>query len=149
MIKRRNTMPTVSVTRLRVRSWRFLAQFLFHATRSAWQVKKASGVQSATLLREDWRTYWTRTLWTDEAAMRTFMISGNHRLAMPKLMNICDEASVGRWSQEDSTPPPWHEVHRRMQHEGRASKVNNPTAAQKAFQIPALLVGPFSEVTLK
>jgi hypothetical protein len=77
------------------------------------------------------------------------MISGNHRLAMPKLMNICDEASVGRWSQEDSTPPPWHEVHRRMQHEGRASKVNNPSAAQKAFQIPAPLAGPFSEVTLK
>jgi len=142
-------MPTVSVTRLRVRSWRFLPQFLFHAARSAWQVRKASGVQSATLLREDWRTYWTRTIWTDEAAIRRFMISGNHRVAMPTLLYICDEASVGRWNQDDSTLPSWVEVHRRMQQEGRPSKVNNPTPAQKAFQIPAPPVRPFAEITLK
>jgi hypothetical protein len=142
-------MSTVSVTRLRVRSWRFLPLFFFHAVRSAWQVRKASGVQSATLLREDWRTYWTRTIWTDEAAMRKFMISGNHRVAMPTLLYICDEASVGRWDQHDSTRPSWDEVHRRMQQEGRPSKVNNPTAAQKAFQIPAPPVHPFAEVTLK
>ena len=142
-------MSTVSVTRLRVRSWKFLPQFLFHTIRSAWQVKKASGAQSATLLRQDWRTYWTRTIWTDEAAMKKFMISGYHRLAMPTLMNICDEASVGRWNQDDSSPPSWDEVHRRMQHEGRQSKVNNPTAAQTAFQIPAPPVRPSSEITLK
>jgi hypothetical protein len=142
-------MSTVSVTRLRVRSWKFLPQFLFHALRSAWQVKKASGVQSATLLRADWRTYWTRTIWTDEAAMKKFMISGNHRLAMPTLVKICDEASVGRWNQNDSTPPSWSEVHRRMQLEGRPSKVNNPTVAQRAFQIPAPPVHPLSEINLK
>jgi hypothetical protein len=142
-------MSIVSVTRLRVRSWKFLLQFLFHAIRCAWQVKKASGVQSATLLRADWRTYWTRTIWTDEAAMKEYMISGNHRLAMPKLMNICDEASVGRWEQEDATPPSWDEVHRRMQHEGRTSKVNNPSASQKAFLIPGPPSRPSSEITLK
>jgi hypothetical protein len=142
-------MPTVSITRLRVRSWRFLPQFLFHAMRSAWQVKKASGVQAATLLRVDWRTYWTRTIWTDAAAMKKFMISGNHRVAMPKLLTICDEASVARWTQDDSTLPSWDEVHRRMQHEGRPSKVNYPSAAQRSFQIQAPPVHPFSEVTLK
>ena len=142
-------MPTVSVTRLRVRSWRFLPRFLFHAMRSAQQVKKANGIQSATLLKEDWRTYWTRTIWTDEAAMKKFMISGNHRLAMPTLLHICDEASVGRWTQEDSTPPSWDEVHRRMQQEGRPSKVNNPTAAQKAFQIPGPPVPPYTETAVK
>ena len=144
-----NVMSTVSITRLRVRSWRFLPQFLFHAMRSAWQVKKASGVQSATLLRADWRTYWTRTIWTDEAAMKRFMISGNHRVAMPKLLSICDEASVARWHQDHSTIPSWDEVHRRMQQEGRASKVNSPSAAQTAFQIPAPPNRRFSETTLK
>jgi hypothetical protein len=126
-----------------------LPQFLLHAMRSARQVKAASGVQSATLLREDWRTYWTRTIWTDEAAMKKFMISGKHRIAMPKLMNICEEASVARWHQDDLTIAYWDEVHRRMQREGRASKVNNPSAAQRAFQIPAPRIGRFSETTLK
>jgi heme-degrading monooxygenase HmoA len=142
-------MSTVSVTRLRVRSWRFLPQFLFHAARSARQVRKASGVQAATILREDWRTYWTRTIWTDEEAIRKFMISGNHRVAMPALRYICDEASIARWNQDGSTLPSWDEVHRRMQQEGRPSKVNNPTAAQKTFQIPAPPVHPFAEIRLK
>ena len=145
----RNDMSTVSVTRLRVRSWKFLPQFLFHTIRSAWQVKKASGAQSATLLRQDWRTYWTRTIWTDEAAMRKFMISGNHRVAMPTLLYICDEASVGRWDQHDSTRPSWDEVHRRMQQEGRPSKVKHPSAAHMAFQIPVPQVRPLSQITLK
>jgi hypothetical protein len=142
-------MWTISITRLRVRSWKFLAVFLFHALRSSWQVRKARGVQSATLLKEDWRTYWTRTIWTDEASMKKFMISGNHRLAMPKLLEICDEASVGRWNQDDAIAPNWDEVHRRMQHEGRPSKVSCPSAAHAVFRIPAPRVRPFSEITLK
>lgn len=142
-------MSTVSITRLRVRSWRFLPVFLLHTVLSAWQVRKARGVQSATLLKDDWRTYWTRTIWTDEAAMRRFMISGNHRRAMPRLLDTCDEASVGRWNQDDATPPTWDEVHRRMQHEGRPSKVNNPSAAQAAFQFPTPQVRRFSQIALK
>jgi hypothetical protein len=123
--------------------------FLFHSVRSVWQVKRADGVQSAALLKADWRTYWTRTIWADEAAMKKFMISGNHRLAMPKLMDICDEASVARWTQDDLTPPPWDEVHRRMQCEGRTSKVNHPSVAQTAFQIPPPQLKPFSEIIIR
>src|ERR1700730_8284212 len=118
---RRIGMSTVSITRLRVRAWRFLPAFLFRTILSAWQARKATGIQSATLLKDNWRTYWTRTVWTDEAAMKKFMVSGNHRRAMPKLLEFCDEASVGRWDHDDVTPPIWDEVHRRMQHEGRPS----------------------------
>ena len=142
-------MSTVSITRLRVRSWQFLPVFLFHTILSAWQARNATGIQSATLLKDNWRTYWTRTVWTDQTAMKMFMASGNHRRAMPKLLELCDEASVGRWDQDDVTPPIWGEVHRRMQLEGRRSKVNHPSAAQAAFQIPAPQVRPFSQITLK
>jgi hypothetical protein len=142
-------MWVVSITRLRVRSWRFLPAFLFHAILSAWQARKAQGIQSATLLKDNWRTYWTRSVWNDEAAMKRFMASGNHRRAMPKLLELCDEACVGRWNQDDATPPIWDEVHRRMQLEGRRSKVKHPSAAQLAFQIPAPSRPPYSEVTLK
>jgi hypothetical protein len=81
--------------------------------------------------------------------MKKFMASGSHRRAMPKLLEFCDEASVGRWEQEDVALPSWSEVHRRMQHEGRRSKVNHPSAAQAAFQIPVPQVGLFSQITLK
>jgi len=77
------------------------------------------------------------------------MISGSHRRAMPKLMEFCDEASVGRWNQDDDTPPMWGDVHRRMQDQGRPSKVKYPSAAHVAFQIPVPRVRPFSQITLK
>jgi hypothetical protein len=141
-------MSAVSITRLRVRSWQFLPAFLLHTFLSAWQARKAAGIQSATLLKDDWRTYWTRTVWTDEAAMKKFMVSGNHRRAMPKLLEFCDEASVARWN-DGVTPPIWNEVHRRMQHEGRPSKVRHPSAGHVAFQIPVPRVRPFSQITLK
>jgi hypothetical protein len=69
-------MSVVSITRLPVRSWRFVPPFLFHTILSAWQARKAPGIQSATLLKDNWRTYWTRTVWIDEAAMKMFMPAG-------------------------------------------------------------------------
>lgn len=81
--------------------------------------------------------------------MKKFMVAGHHRTAMPKLSIICDEAAVARWSQDDSTLPPWDEVQRRMQHEGRASRVDYPSTAQTAFRIPMLRVRPLSEIKLK
>jgi hypothetical protein len=142
-------MSAVSITRLRVGSWHFLPAFLFHSIRTAWQARNAAGIRSATLLKDDWRTYWTRTVWTDEAAMKTFMACGSHRRAMPKMAQFCDEASVARWNQVDETPPIWSEVHRRMCSEGRRSRVKHPSAAQEAFQIPAPRLRPFSQIQLK
>ena len=143
-------MSAVSITRLRVRSWQFLPAFLSSIRSSQrGRLRNATGIQSATLLKDDWRTYWTRSVWTDEAAMKKFMVSGNHRRAMPKLLEFCDEASVGRWNQDNVTPPIWDEVHRRMQYEGRPSKVKHASAAHVAYQIPVPQVRPFSQITLK
>jgi hypothetical protein len=80
--------------------------------------------------------FWTRTLWTDERSMRAFMFAPAHRRVMPKLLQWCDEAAVTHWLQGSPEPPPWQEVHRRLQQEGRASKVDHPSAAQLRFEIP-------------
>ena len=80
-------------------------------------------------------TFWTLSAWADEAAMKAFMLSGPHRKSMPKLMEWCDEASVGHWLQETADLPDWKEAHRRMVEEGRMSKVKHPSAAQEAKQI--------------
>jgi hypothetical protein len=102
------------------------------------QARRATGNLAVTLLREADNTFWTRSLWADEAAMKSFMVSGLHRRVMPKLLNWCDEASVARWTQDALQPPAWDEVHRRMQRDGRASRVNHPSEAHRRFDVRAL-----------
>ena len=46
------------------------------------------------------------------------------------------DASVVRWSQQSAELPDWQEAHRRMQAEGRPSKVRFPSAAHQRFEIP-------------
>ncbi len=129
-------MPFVSITRLRVRSFRYLPIFLIAAFRSARQAKNAPGNLAVSLLSDANFTFWTRTLWNDERSMRAFMLAGAHRHIMPRLLQWCDEAAVAHWLQESPEPPSWQEAYRRLQHEGRASKVDHPSAAQLRFEIP-------------
>jgi hypothetical protein len=128
-------MPFVSITRLRLRSWRFLPGFLWYALRSRRQARSAAGNLAARTLREANHAFWTCTLWQDEAAMRAFMTSGAHRGAMSYLVEWCDEASVAHWHQDSPEPPGWPEVYRRMQSEGHRSKVRHPSAAHQRFEI--------------
>jgi hypothetical protein len=129
-------MPFVSVTRLRVRSWRYLPSFLMQSARALLQAKFASGNVAASVLRDAHFAFWTCTIWTDEAAMRAFMHFGVHRRIMPRLLDWCDEAAVVHWLTEDAQPPSWSEAHRRLQAEGRPTKVKFPSDAQRRFQIP-------------
>lgn len=130
-------MALVSVTRLRVRSWQYFFWFFVKVLRSALQARSAGGSAAVLLFGESKNIYWTCTVWTDEASMRSFMTSGAHRTAMPYLMKSCDEASVVHWLQDSEQVPSWSEAHRRMQSEGRRSKVNHPSEAHVAYVIPA------------
>ena len=130
-------MPVVSITRLRVRSWRYLPGFLLQSVRAARQAKGTPGNLSVSLLRDAEFAFWTRTVWSDETAMRGFMLSGTHRRVMPRLLQWCDEAALVHWTQESLEPPSWAEAHRRLQQDGRHSKVNHPSPAQQQFAFPA------------
>src|SRR5438270_12779563 len=114
-------MPYVSITRLRVRSWRYLPQFLIQSIRAAHQARRAAGHLAVSVLRDADRAFWTRTVWRDEAAMRFFMQSGVHRRIMARLPEWCDEAAVVHWVQKTNEPPSWPEAYRRLQKEGRRS----------------------------
>ncbi len=141
-------MAFISVTRLRVRSLRYLLQFVWHALKSARQAERASGFLGGRLLREAKNTFWTMTAWEDETAMRAYRSAGAHRGVMPKLLDWCDAASVVHWSQESLELPDWQEAHQRMVKEGRPSKVNHPSPAQVANRIAAPQPGRI-ERTLK
>lgn len=129
-------MPFVSITRLRLRSWRYLPGFILQSLRAAWQANRARGNLSTCMMAEADLAFWTRTIWSDEPSMRSFMLSGAHRQTMPRLLDWCDEAAVVHWSQEAPAAPSWAECHQRLLGEGRVSKVAHPSQAQRRFDFP-------------
>ncbi|UWZ85879.1 DUF3291 domain-containing protein [Occallatibacter riparius] len=142
-------MPLISVTRLRVRSWRYLPAFLFDAVRTARQAARSEGNLAVKVLRDAKNTWWTSTCWDSEASMRKFMLMKPHGPAMRKLLEWCDEAALVHWSQPESALPSWTEAHRRMQSEGRISKVLHPSPDHVAFRIAPPTASGRGEVRIK
>ena len=122
-------MPVVSVTRLRVRSVRFLPAFIWDTARSLRQARNSDGCLRADVRREKGLAFWTRTVWRDLAAMQTFVGAGAHRAAMPKLREWCDEAAVVHWQEGSPTFPDWQTAAARLRAEGRLSRVRYPSRA--------------------
>lgn len=121
-------MMFISLTRLRIRSFRFLPAFALHLMRTRRQIRSASGFKHGALLADRSLAFWTMTAWESQECMRRYMNSGPHKKAMPHLLHWCDEASVAHWVQPDAALPDWSEAHRRMRSEGRPSKVLHPSA---------------------
>jgi hypothetical protein len=130
-------MPVVSITRLRVRSWRYLPSFFIRTLLIARQAGRSAGNLAVVLLRDSHNTFWTGTIWSDETAIKTFMHAAPHGPAMHKLLEWCDEASLVRWTQDSPELPSWDVAHRRLEQEGRASKVNYPSPSHIAHKFPA------------
>jgi hypothetical protein len=120
-------MGFISVTRLRLRSIRYLPAFGIHTTRSLQQVKTAEGFQQGAVLADHRLAFWTLTMWDEQPSMRRYMTAGSHRVAMPRLMKWCDEASVVHWTIHTAILPSWDEADSRMRQEGRTSKVLKPS----------------------
>lgn len=124
-------MPLVSITRLRLRSTRYVVPFLWYALRSRWQAQAASGNLGAVVRRAR-GAFWTLSVWQDQAAMRAFMLGGAHRSAMARLRPWCDEASLAHWQQQAATLPSWAEAEQRLARDGRISAVAHPSPAHAA-----------------
>jgi len=127
-------MPSVSITRLRVRSWLDIPSFLWHAQASQRQLRRSAGFRRGALSPSLRRVFWTVSVWDDDAAMKRFRDTGAHRTAMPKLLDYCDEASVAHWMQDGDEVPDGTVMLERMQSIGRLSKVRHPSPGQQAGQ---------------
>lgn len=125
-------MPFVSLTRLRLRSARFLPGFAYWTLASNRQVRRSTGFLTGWVGQEDFYTYWTATCWQEEAAMRAFRASGAHLTAMRKLLDWCDEASMAHWEQAEATVPDGPAALVRMRDAGRISKVRHPSPDHQA-----------------
>ena len=141
----KDNMPFISITRLRIRSVRFLPAFAMDFLRTRRQVGSASGFKGGAVLADRRWTFWTSTAWDNQESMRRYMMSGSHRTTMPRLLDWCDEASVVHWSQPDEGLPSWIDADKRMREGGRPSKVRNPSAehADLSYRSPrTLFAGP-------
>ena len=136
-------MVFVSLTRLRIRSIRFVPGFAVHTLRSLRQIKKSPGFHDGALLADRSWTFWTMTAWDSQESMRAYMTSGAHKTAMPHLLHWCDEASVAHWTQPEITLPSWIEADRRMREQGRISKVLHPSSqhASLNYRTPRTTAG--------
>jgi len=136
-------MIFVSLTRLRLRSIRYVPWFALHTLRSLSQVKKSPGFQKGALLTDRNWTFWTMTAWDTQESMRKFMTTGAHTRAMPRLLHWCDEASVAHWTQPDATLPSWTDADQRMRQAGRISKVLHPSPqhATLTYRAPRTTAG--------
>jgi hypothetical protein len=127
-------VPLASVTRLHLRSWRFLPAFAFYTLALSRQVKKAEGFLGGYLAGDDQQGSWTVTVWRNESVMRAFRASGAHLKAMPRLLTWCDEASVTHWTAADDAVPTTAVAFERLRSDGRVSKVNFPSSRQQHGQ---------------
>ena len=126
-------MPFISITRLRVRSVRFLPAFALYTYRSLRQVQASAGFQNGSLLADRSWTFWTMTAWDSQESMRGYMTAGAHRIAMPRLMDWCDEASVVHWDQPQTDLPSWTEADERMRKDpAGGTKLSRAQALRKS-----------------
>jgi hypothetical protein len=68
---------------------------------------------------------------------------------MRSLLDWCDEAALVHWTQAGEELPSWEEAHKRIQQEGRRSKVSHPSADHTAYAIPAPAVSQTRELCFK
>jgi hypothetical protein len=129
-------MPFVSVTRLRVRSLRYLLPFVWQTLKVMREVERSDQFLGGRVLREAKNAFWTVTAWENEGAMRAFRQKGAHGRVMAKLLIWCDEASYVDWNQDTGSLPDWADAHRRLVREGKLSKVYHPSPSQLAKEIP-------------
>ncbi len=138
-----------SVTRLRVRSLRYLPAFLWQTFLSQRQVVRAAGFSGGKLLIDRRRTFWTLTLWQDERAMKAFRGSAAHAKVMPRLAEWCDEAAYAHWTRDGDSVPDWQEAYGRLVAEGKLSRVAHPSREHSARQFPEPRLNPLIGNDLK
>jgi hypothetical protein len=128
-------MAFISVTRLRLRSWRYVVPFFLDTWASMRQIKRAPGFLGGRLIGEKGQVYWTLTAWESAEAMKAYRGSGAHRSAMPKLANWCDEAGIAHWEQPGAELPGWREAFRRLILDGRPTKLPFPAISHLTWNM--------------
>jgi len=138
-----------SVTRLRVRSLRYIPAFVWETFLAQRQVMRAPGFMGGRLLLDARRTFWTLTVWDSERAMKAFRGSDPHASVMPRLVAWCDEASYAHWTPTAASVPSWPEAYDHLVDEARLSRVAHPSPDHDSRHFAKPRLKPLFGVDLK
>jgi len=139
-----------SVTRLRVRSVRYLPPFVWETFLSQRQASRALGFLGGSLLLDVHRTFWTLTVWESERAMKSFRGTAPHAKVMPLLIEWCDEAAYAHWIvPTGGSVPSWPEAYEHLVAESRLSRVVHPSPSHDARQFAEPRLTPLIALDLK
>jgi hypothetical protein len=131
-------MVFISLTRLRVKSYRYIIPFFLANESSLKQLRKTAGFLGGEELVDKNLTFWTLTMWTADSNMKEFRNSMPHRKAMQKLPIWCNEASYMHWTQSEPNLPDWKIAYHKMVSEGHISKVREPSEVHLSKQYPEI-----------
>jgi hypothetical protein len=142
-------MPVLSVTRVRVRSYRYYPWFMVQTARIVRQVRAAEGILAVRFLRDRSRTFWTLTSWSSEGDLKRFLDSDVHARAMHRQHDWCDEAAAVRWSDASAEPPSWQDAYQRLQRDGAPSPLQFPSPAHQRFELRPPWVSFLNQVRIR
>lgn len=128
---------SVSVTRLHVRSARYLLPFGWWTARALRQSKRAPGYVSGAATRMRDGSFWTTTVWESVDHTRAFRNAEPHAGAMRGIRRWCDEAVYARYTSDSPARPTWEEAHRRLVAAPRFTRLDHPSEMHRAKQLPA------------
>ena len=139
-------MAILSLTRLRLHSWRAYPGFIVWVLGSLLQSLRADGLLHLMLLRDRHNAFWTLTLWRDQQAMQTFRNQGSHGQAMRRLTQWCDESAAAHWSLDDAElqqarEPDWSALQQRLMRDGHFAPLPLASMDQREHRIPAPALG--------
>ena len=108
----------VLASRLRLRHLHQVPGFMRRALRVHAATKEADGAIGASLLAQPAaKTFWTLSVWTDEAAMRRFVGHPVHRDVMRRYQGSLHDATFVTWTESASVvqaPPSWDDARTRV-----------------------------------
>ena len=139
-------MAILSLTRLRLHSWRAYPGFIVWVLGSILQSLRCDGLLGLMLLRDRHNAFWTLTLWRDQQAMQTFRNQGSHGQAMRQLAQWCDESAAAHWSLEEAElqqarEPDWVALQQSLMRDGHFAQLPLASLHQREHWIPAPALG--------
>jgi hypothetical protein len=133
-------MSVIAVTRFQLRSLRYLVAFYRSSLRAIDQLCTSPGFREGTFAWDFPAGFWTMTAWDDTASMLAYRNADPHHAIKRDVLTQAASMVSTHWEQDTATLPTRREALRRLQTAGHFSKVNHPSAAHAAQQLPVHMV---------
>jgi hypothetical protein len=135
-------MPYLSMTRLKLRSPRYLPSFLIYNSQIVEEIRVSHGFlkgkQSATLNL----SMWTATLWNSYVDLQRFYRTGSHAKVMSQIDMWSSEAASGNREVYSLDIPSWQSIGLFLTESGHFLNLKNPSHKhqERTIQAPRFLV---------